>query len=1085
LPKKAGGRRLLGKKGLDACGLVLTILFLSSLGLNAHVFSAHTSASDVQVGIKIGDWIKLDYTLTGWPAGTPYPQWLRAEFLSFEGTNITVKVTMHSSDGTEQNETVPIDVVAGGQALGLSGLVIPANMTTGDTVYISGYGSVEIAGETTGSYAGANRTVVYTSFSQYGTQLAYYWDKQTGVMVEASTTSGGMTGTAKATETNMWQPESSGTIYIRADGSIDPPTAPISTVDNATYVLTGNITTDADGIVIERNNIIIDGAGYTIQGTGVYPYKGIDLSGRSNVTIENMEIVMFESGISLYSSSNIYISENNITANEGYGIYLYGSSMNDICGNNIYGNDYCGIDFESSFNNTVSGNNVTANDEYGIWLRESSNNNIAGNNVTNNDLGIVLSYSSNSMLRNNCMANNKGNFGVYGDLPSYFLNDVDASNTVDGKPVYYWINRQDMEVPLGVGYLALVSCTRITVENLNLTSNREGILLVSTTNSTIIRNNIAGNDFGIDLEWSPNNTISWNNVTANDDYGIWLRESSNNNIAGNNVTANVVAYGSIYLYESSKNTISGNSITNNEYGICLDDSSNNDVDENNVTNNGEGIYLRGSSNNIIAGNTLVNDGLVVFDSYGNSVEGNLVNDKPLVYLEDRSGYAFEDAGQVILVNCTYITIENLNLSNTTVGIQLWRTNNTKITNNSISNNSHDGIGLDRSINNSMVGNSITNNWNGIRLSGSSNDSVSGNSIIANIQYGIRLDYSSNNSIVGNNVTDNGIGTGPPGSGIELSYSSNNSIVGSNITNNCQYGISVFDSLNNSIVGNNIANNGEGAYLSDSSNNSIYGNTVTNNDHGIWFDDSSNNSIHHNNFINNTDQVINYAFSSVNVWDDGYPSGGNYWSDYNGTDSYYGPDQNATGSDGIADTSCIIDADNTDHYPLMAPISLFDAGTRNNVPFHVAIISNCILSNFHFNPEEGPFLQFWVAGENVPIITASAWKPSPPGLSFCRVAIPKGLLWVDDGWTVLYGSSTLSYQTLTDEYCTYLYFDFPNPAAGSYTTVTIYGTHTVPEFPSFLIPALFMMTTLPAVIVYGRKPKKSWEGAVKTCTEGLA
>jgi hypothetical protein len=52
--------------------------------------------------------------------------------------------------------------------------------------------------------------VVYTSFSQYGTQLTYYWDKQTGVMVEASTTSGTMTGTGKATETNMWQAAPSG-----------------------------------------------------------------------------------------------------------------------------------------------------------------------------------------------------------------------------------------------------------------------------------------------------------------------------------------------------------------------------------------------------------------------------------------------------------------------------------------------------------------------------------------------------------------------------------------------------------------------------------------------------------------------------------------------------------------------------------------------------------------------------------------------------------------------------------------------------------------------------------------------------------
>jgi len=158
-----------------------------------------------EVGIKAGDWIKLEYTISGWPAGQPYPEWLKVEFLSVEGTSATVRVTMHMSDGMEENATVPVDVVAGGQALGLSGFVIPANLTTGYSVYITGYGNITIEGEATRTYAGASRTVVYASFSQYGTQLTYYWDKHTGVMVEASTTSAGVTATAKVTETNMWE----------------------------------------------------------------------------------------------------------------------------------------------------------------------------------------------------------------------------------------------------------------------------------------------------------------------------------------------------------------------------------------------------------------------------------------------------------------------------------------------------------------------------------------------------------------------------------------------------------------------------------------------------------------------------------------------------------------------------------------------------------------------------------------------------------------------------------------------------------------------------------------------------------------
>ena len=58
-------------------------------------------------------------------------------------------------------------------------------------------------------------------------------------------------------------------------------------------------------------------------------------------------------------------------------------------------------------------------------------------------------------------------------------------------------------------------------------------------------------------------------------------------------------------------------------------------------------------------------------------------------------------------------------------------------------------------------------------------------------------------------------------------------------------------------------------------------------------------------------------SSVNVWDDGYPSGGNYWSDYGGVDAFRGPNQDLPGSDGIGDTQYVIDVDNRDRFPLMS------------------------------------------------------------------------------------------------------------------------------------------------------------------------
>ena len=157
------------------------------------------------VGIKVGDWVKLEYTFTGWPAGQTYPEWLKLEFLNIEGTIATVRFTQHVSDGTEQSDTAPVDIVSNIEAPLLAGIVISANRTTGDSVYIAGYGNVTIEDEATKTYAGGNRTVVYVSFSHNEAQVTYYWDKLTGVMVELSSTYPDFTATAKAAETNMWE----------------------------------------------------------------------------------------------------------------------------------------------------------------------------------------------------------------------------------------------------------------------------------------------------------------------------------------------------------------------------------------------------------------------------------------------------------------------------------------------------------------------------------------------------------------------------------------------------------------------------------------------------------------------------------------------------------------------------------------------------------------------------------------------------------------------------------------------------------------------------------------------------------------
>jgi parallel beta-helix repeat protein len=275
---------------------------------------------------------------------------------------------------------------------------------------------------------------------------------------------------------NAQRVKASGTIYIRADGSVDPLDAPISTVDHVTYTLTANISSDADGIVVERDNIVIDGAGFTLQGTG--SGTGILLDERSSVTIRNMGITLFHDGIFLDSSSEVSIIENNI-ANNSDGIYFYSSFSNSVSGNNITANDDYGILLLTSSNNGISGNSVTAADGYGIKLISSNSSSIEGNDIAANDeSGIWLTSSSNenSIGGNSITANNWHGIRL----------DSSSGNSISGNTITH------NEYFDGYG-IHLYFCTDNTISGNDIANNHFGILLTSSSGNRFYHNNFIDN----------------------------------------------------------------------------------------------------------------------------------------------------------------------------------------------------------------------------------------------------------------------------------------------------------------------------------------------------------------------------------------------------------------------------------------------------------------------------------------------------------------------------------------------------------------------------------------------------------------
>lgn len=394
----------------------------------------------------------------------------------------------------------------------------------------------------------------------------------------------------------------------------------------------------------------------------------------------------------------------------------------------------------------------------------------------------------------------------------------------------------------------------------------------------------------------------------------------------------------------------------------------------------------------------------------------LIVDKPIRLIGEETQTTIIDGnrtGNVIFIMANNVAVSGFTVqnSNNTAGSSYAGVRvsgfNCNISNNYITRNK---IGIFVvSQDSRILMNTLTNNGQGLALYDSSGVIVEANQFSGNT-VGISLALSSENIVRNNDVANSSAG----GHGITLSS----------------------NSYNNTIFTNDLKGNYHGMWLSASSDNWIIGNVIADNELlGVELADSFNNTFYHNNFINNPKHIV--LDESVSIWDNDYPSGGNFWSDYAGVD---------IDGDGFGDTPYIINAVNRDNYPLITPALWHNDVIPivwEGVIYPIVFLSNSSISEFHFN-QSGMRISFNVSG---PLATTG----------FCNITIPKDLLSANP-WIVTVDSNPPTTFIPTSNFShSFLYFTY-NHTNSSLTTMQ--GTSVVSEFA----PALFLILSIVAALL---------------------
>jgi parallel beta-helix repeat protein len=688
-----------------------------------------------------------------------------------------------------------------------------------------------------------------------------------------------------------------------------------------------------------QNNIIKNNSFTFNQKRGIlYMGNGVDFY------ILNNDFSNNSYGIYLMRGSNTIIRNNTFKYNQNFACNFYESEDNEIAFNLIESNKLRGFYLDLSNNNTIYNNRLINNSYHAydngnnIWNLSKPNGGNYWDNWTlpdNNMDGFVdypfiiqggnnkdylpLVIINSSYYRVHNINKNTSYTSIQAGIDDANVNDTirvwagtfyenvkvtkslniignsSTNTTIDGGKNKLGFNIKANFVNIS-GFkiinnsnsgIELDKCNKCRIFDNNITNNQYGIYLRFTDNNLILNNTIVNNDeYGLYISNSYSNTVDNNHIELNGDSGIYIRNTNLTKIVNNTCNSNLD--GGMRLWYSCYNQINNNTVNYNSYsGISNSDSTSNLIVNNKLDSNTEtAIYLQRCKYISINNNSMTECGIYLLGyqkEFWNKhqIKDNTINNKNATYIKNATAIpTLLNIGQLILANCSNITLENHTCNNGSSGIQVGFSENMIIQNNFCKNNTGYGIQIVNSNNTSVLDNNLSSNdYIGLGTINSNFNKIKNNTVVSNQMMGTMVYNSSKTNFSNNIVNLSGFYGGSfvwvdnstifnntfflNNKSMYLFYTSNTSINENYMVNNTD-GLYAENITNTAFRNNLILNNSKyGFYLANSEQNEIVSNNVSKNDCGIFIYNSTLNEVENNNLTQNNNTGIGLLYSKWN------------------------------------------------------------------------------------------------------------------------------------------------------------------------------------------------------------------------------